>query len=618
MRERIVVNSKCLLTIAMTTALACSTQSGAPVSTDAAQRSRSGTVATVPAAPANVELNQLFEEYFQKYLALNPLLATYIGDHRYDDQLTNDISPEGVAAALALDKQYLDAVQKFDPAALSPQDRLSWEIFVYERRTAVAAAAYPSHWLPINQFSSMPTLMPVLGSGTGAQPFNTTKDYENFLARLADYVVWSDQAIANMREGISHGVVYPRVVVEQVRSQLADLQVEDPLSSQFYRPVVRFPDAVPEADRVRLETEYRAAIVDEVGPAYRRLYEFIRDEYSKQARASVGWAALPDGKQWYAYRVATATTTKLTPDEIHETGLREVARIRGEMEQVRQQTGFAGDLPAFFRFLQNDPRFYYTDGAALLEGYRELKKNIDARLPELFADFPKADYELREIESFRAEASAGAFYESAAADGSRPGIFYVNTFNLKAQPKFGMETLSLHEASPGHHFQISIQQELTSLPKFRRFGGDYTAYVEGWALYSESIGKELGLFTDPYQYYGRLSDEMLRAMRLVVDTGLHARGWTREQAIQYMLDNSSMADTDVTAEVDRYIANPGQALGYKIGDIRIREMRHRAESQLGARFDIKQFHSQMLRDGALPLDLLEAKIDRWIAATRPH
>jgi uncharacterized protein (DUF885 family) len=461
---------------------------------------------------------------------------------------------------------------------------------------------------------SVPNLMPVLASGASAQPFNSVRDYENFLGRISDYVVWSDQAIANMREGIRHGVVHPQAVVKQVQSQLESLLVEDPVNSLFYRPVVNFPEAVPPADRERLEAEYRSAIVDRIGPAYRRLYDFIRDEYSRQARRSVGWSELPDGKNWYAFLAAAYTTTQLTPEEIHTIGLSEVARIRGEMEKVRQRVGFEGDLPAFFRFVQEDPRFYFTDGGSLLDAYRELKKTIDARLPQLFADFPKADYEVREVESFRAEAAPGAFYDPASADGSRPGVFYINTFNLKAQPKFGMETLSLHEASPGHHFQISIQQELQDLPRFRRFGEGYVAFSEGWALYAESLGPELGMFTDPYQYYGRLSDEMLRAMRLVVDTGLHAKGWSREQAIRYMLDNSSMVASDVTAEVDRYIANPGQALGYKIGQIRIRELRTAAETQLGERFDVKQFHSQVLRNGAAPLSVLDANIRRWIAA----
>ncbi|MET0498299.1 MAG: DUF885 domain-containing protein [Steroidobacteraceae bacterium] len=564
--------------------------------------------------PTNAALERMFEEYFEHALLLNPVQATFIGDHRYDDRIANDIGPEERAAYLASEQQYLDAALEFDPAALTAPERISWEIFVYERRKSLAGAAFPDYWLPISQLFSAPNMMPVLGSGTSAQPFATTRDYENFLGRIADYVVWSDQAITNMREGMRHGVVHPRAVVEQMQSQLEGLLVEDPVNSLFYRPVVNFPEAVPPADRERLEAEYRSAIVDQIGPAYRRLYDFVSNDYLRQARKSVGWSELPDGRRWYAFLVEAYTTTQMTPEAIHSLGLSEVARIRAEMEQVKQKVGFTGDLPAFFRFVQDDPRFYFTDGDALLEGFRELKKNIDARLPQLFAEFPKADYEVREVESFRAEASAGGFYQGPSADGSRPGIFYINTFNLRAQPKFGMETLSLHEAAPGHHFQISIQQELQRLPRFRRFGVHYGAYTEGWALYAESLGLELGLFTDPYQYYGRLSDEMLRAMRLVVDTGLHANGWSRERAIQYMLDNSSMAESDVTAEVDRYIADPGQALGYKIGQIRIRQLRASAEAQLGARFDIKQFHSQVLRDGALPLSILEENINRWIAA----
>jgi uncharacterized protein (DUF885 family) len=306
----------------------------------------------------------------------------------------------------------------------------------------------------------------------------------------------------------------------------------------------------------------------------------------------------------------------MSPAEIHELGLSEVARIRGEMDRVRQQVRFEGDLEAFFTFLETDPRFYFTHGDDLLNGYRELKTRIDAALPKLFSVFPKADYEVREVEAFRAASAAGASYQQPSADGSRPGIFYVNTYNLKAQPNYGMETLSLHEAAPGHHFQISIQQELEGLPRFRRFGGDYTAFVEGWALYAESLGKELGLFTDPYQWFGRLNDEMLRAMRLVVDTGLHDKGWSREQAIKYMLDNSTLAESDVVSEVERYIAWPGQALGYKVGDLRIQGLRRKAQAELGDKFDVRDFHREVLSDGAVPLEVLEAKIDRWVAARR--
>lgn len=559
-------------------------------------------------------LNKLFEDYFERSLQLNPLLATFIGDHRYDDRLTNNLSPEHIALALSVDRKALEDAQKFTARQLPETDRLSLEIFMYDLRTSIEGAKFPGELVPINQFQSLPTLMPVLGSGTSAQPFASAADYDRFLRRMRDYVVWSDQAIANMRKGVAQNLTYPRVLMAKVLPQLQELIVAEPTASVFYQPLDKFPDALAAADRTRLQVAYRDAITKQINPAYQRLHDFIRDEYLKGARTQVAWSTVPNGREWYAYLARVSTTTDLAPDTIHELGLKEVARIRGEMEQVKEQVGFKGDLAAFFKFLQDDPRFYYDNAAALIQGYGELKKNIDARLPKLFADFPKADYEVRAVEPFRAQSSAGGFYQSPSADGSRPGIFYVNTYNLKAQPKFGMETLSLHEASPGHHFQVSIQQELDQLPRFRRFGNGYVAYQEGWALYAESIGKELGLFTDPYQYYGRLADEMLRAMRLVVDTGLHTRNWSREQAIKYMLDNSSMAPSDAEAEVERYIAIPGQALGYKIGQLRISELRSKAQAALGSRFDVREFHSVVLRDGSLPLGVLEAKIDRWIKA----
>jgi len=559
-------------------------------------------------------LHRLFDDYFERQLQLNPLLATFIGDHRYDDKLTNSISPEHIAISLGVDRKALEDAQQLAARQLSDADRLSVEIFMYDLRASLDGAKFPGELVPINQFQSLPTLLPVLGSGTSAQPFATAADYDRFLARMRAYIVWSDQAVVNMRQGLAQNLTYPRVLMEKVLPQLQALIVADPQASLFYAPLKKFPDAVTAADRTRLQAAYRDAITKEINPAYRRLHDFVRDEYLKGARTQVGWSNVPNGREWYAYLARLSTTTDLSPDAIHELGLKEVARIRGEMEQVKQQVGFKGDLAAFFKFLQDDPRFYYDDEAALVQGYRDLKKSIDARLPQLFAVFPKADYEVRAVEPFRAQSSAGGFYQSPSADGKRPGIFYVNTYNLKAQPKFGMETLSLHEAAPGHHFQVAIQQELEELPRFRRFGNGYVAYAEGWALYAESIGKELGLFADPYQYYGRLADEQLRAMRLVVDTGLHTRNWTREQSIQYMLENSSMAPSDAEAEVERYIAIPGQALGYKIGQLRIRELRNKAQAALGSRFDVREFHSVVLRDGALPLAVLEAKIDRWIGS----
>jgi uncharacterized protein (DUF885 family) len=572
--------------------------------------------ATAAAAEPGKRLNAMFDQYFEDYLQLNPLLATYIGDNRYNDRLPNFIGPEYRARAHEMNERYLAAVRTFDPAALSGETRISYEIFLRERERTKASERFPDYLLPVKQTGGLPTMMPALGSGTNAQPFVTVQDYENWLQRLDGFVVWMDQAIVNMREGVTQGVVQPRPVMEKVLPQLDGMIVAKAEASPFYQPIARFPDTVPVADRDRLTAAYKTAIEDQVVPAYRRMRDYVRDEYLPKTRKSVAWAALPDGKAWYQFQVQEHTTTDMTPEEIHGLGLSEVARILGEMDNVRRQVGFKGDLPAFFHHLESDPQFYFTKGADLIDAYRQLKLRIDAALPRLFAVFPKADYQIREVEAFRAQSAAGASYQRASEDGSRPGIFYVNTYNLKAQPRFGMETLSLHEASPGHHFQGSIQQELTSLPKFRRFVGGYTAYNEGWALYSESLGRELGMFTDPYQWFGRLNDEQLRAMRLVVDTGLHALGWSREQAIQYMLANSTLAETDVVSEVERYIAWPGQALGYKVGDLRIQGLRRKAQAELGDKFDVRDFHREVLCDGSVPMSVLDAKIARWVAARK--
>lgn len=556
-------------------------------------------------------LHDLVEAYFEEYLQLDPIAATFIGDPRYNDKLANDIAPEEVAKRLATEQRYLDAAMRFDVGTLAPSDRVTWDVFVEQRRMAIAGAQFPSHLLPVDQLLSLPLVIPILVSGTSAQPFANAQDYDNFLERLRAYVTWSDQAITNMRAGAERGIVQPRVVMEKLLAQLDELIVADPKASLFYAAVRQVPKEVAPRDAERIATDYEKAIRDDVLPAYRRMRDFIRDEYLPKTRASVAWTALPQGDAWYSHLVELETTSKLTPAAIHDLGLKEVARIRGEMEGVRQRVKFKGDLNAFIRYLQNDRRFYFQRPEDLLQAYRDLKRRIDARLPRLFSDFPKADYEVRAVEAFRAASAAGASYQQPSADGSRPGIFYINTFNLKAQPKWGMETLSLHEAAPGHHFQVAIQQELVDLPSFRRFGS-YTAFMEGWALYAESLGKELGLFKDPYQYFGRLNDEMLRAMRLVVDTGIHTQGWTRERAVDYMLEHSALARSDVESEVERYIASPGQALAYKIGQFKLSELRVRAQQALGKRFDIKEFHSQVLRDGALPLDVLEKKIDRWI------
>jgi uncharacterized protein (DUF885 family) len=569
---------------------------------------------TTPAVADDV-FRAVLDRYFEESLKRSPILATAIGDERYNDQLPNSLAEPFRREQAAFDRRFLEELRHFDRAQLQGQDRLSYDVLKNDLEDDLAGLRFPAWLAPINQFDSAPALFAQLGSGQSIKPFRNPKDYDDFLKRLDAAAVLLDQAIANMREGVAKGVTQPKVVMVKALAQLDSLVVDASEKSVFWGPIAEFPAGVPEAERGRLREAYRARIRDVVTPAYRRLRDFVRDTYLPACRTSVGLSALPDGAAWYAYLVLNQTTTDLTPAQIHEIGLKEVARIRGEMEGVRQQVGFKGDLKAFFKHLEQGDEFYFTNADALLQGYRELQKKINALVPKEFDVFPKADYEVRPVEAFRAESAAGGSYQSGTPDGARPGVFYVNTWNLKAQPKFGMETLSLHEASPGHHFQVSLAQEIQDLPAFRRYGG-YTAYVEGWALYAESIGKELGLFTDPYQWYGRLADEMLRAMRLVVDTGLHSKGWTREEAIQYMLDNSSMAESDVVAEVERYIVIPGQALGYKIGQLAITDLRREAETELGKGFDAKAFHRVVLTNGALPISVLRTRVREWVAETK--
>ncbi len=574
---------------------------------------------TGQASPASEgdRFKQWLDSSWEQTLKRSPILATSLGDSRYNDQMPDTTSAAWRAESKVHLESQLKALKAFKREALDAKDKLSLAIMQRNLEEGLAGTRFPDWMQPLNQFGSTPGFLAQLGSGRSIQPFKTTKDYEDWMKRLGRAVPIFDGMIANMRTGMAKGVTQPRPVMEKVIPQLAALIKDEPEQTLFWSPFKSFPDAVPAADRERLSAQMRVLLKDQVIPAYKRLHAFVRDEYLAKSRTSTAWSELPDGKAWYAYRVAGSTTTSLSPDEIHEMGLKEVARILGEMDAVRRQVKFEGDLKAFFAHLQDDPRYYYTKPEDLLAGYRELQKKINALTPKLFDIAPKADYEVREVEAFRAQSAAGASYQSPSADGSRPGVFYVNTFNLKAQPIFGMETLSLHEASPGHHFQVAIAQEDKELPKFRRFGTAYTAYVEGWALYAESLGKELGLFTDPYQWYGRLSDEQLRAMRLVVDTGLHHKGWSRQKAIDYMLANSSMAESDVVAEVERYIVMPAQALGYKIGQFEISKLRREAEGALGARFDIKAFHRLILTSGQVPMSVLGELVRDWIKAQKP-
>jgi len=572
-------------------------------------------VAASPVATESQKLQAVFDDYFEQLLRLNPVLATSIGDPRYNDRFVVSIAPDAVAADEKLERDFLKRIETIDKQALTGQDLLSYEVFKSAREREIEGYRFPRELLPLNQFYSTPNLFVQLGSGNGMQPFKTVQDYDAFLKRIDGLVAWTDQAIVNMRVGIQRGYTLPRILAERTLPQLQTQVVERPEDSLFWGPIKNMPESFSAADRERLTSDYRAAIQAKIVPSYRKLHDFMQTEYLPRTRTSAGLDALPDGKAWYAYNVREITTTNYTPEEIHEIGLEEVRRIHGEMAQVMQRVGFKGTLQEFFKYMNSDSQFFFDKREDLIAGYVRIKDAVNPQLPRLFEIMPKADYEVRAVEPFREKSAAGGQYQAASEDGTRPGIFYANAYDLRARPKWAMEALSLHEANPGHHFQISIQREQQDLPRFRRFGG-YTAYTEGWGLYAESLGPDLGMYTDPYQNFGRLEAELWRSIRLVVDTGLHSRGWTREQVLDYMQANSSSAEARRVSETERYMAIPGQALAYKIGQMKISDLRARAEKELGSRFDVRKFHTAVLAEGALPLDVLEAKIDRWVAAQK--
>jgi uncharacterized protein (DUF885 family) len=594
------------LSLSLTLAACGGGQPPAPAATPAAS------VATVTPAQRAEQLTQLYNDYWEASLQLNPLQSTFVGETRYNDQLPDFFSAEFRHRAEAFTKEWLAKAQAIGSDGLSGQDLISYEIFVREREQEIAGNRFPDWQMPLNQFTNLAGFFAQLGSGTSAQPFKTVKDYDNWLARAGQFPTLMDSLMASMREGMKSGVVQPKVLMEKVLPQLDALIKEKPEDTLFWQPIANLPADVSEADKTRLSEAYRALIADQLLPAYVKLRTFVADEYLPACRDTVSLAALPDGQAWYAFRAETSTTTKLSPAEIHDIGLAEVARIHGEMQQVMQQVGFKGELKDFFAFMTSDKQFQFASEDALLTAYRALETKANAATPALFSLTPKAPFEIRPVEPFRAESAAGGSYMPPSEDGSRPGVFYVNTFDLPSRKTWDAEALFLHEAIPGHHFQIALQQELGELPKFRRFGGE-TAFAEGWGLYAESLGKEMGFYTDPYQYFGRLQAELWRAIRLVVDTGLHSKNWTREQVIEYMKANSATTDVEAVAETERYIAIAGQALAYKIGELKIKELRARAEAALGERFDIRGFHAEVLKDGAVPLSVLEAKIDRWVS-----
>ncbi len=592
------------VSLSLATVLAACSPSSAPAGDTAAQ---------APQADKAAQLNQLYADYWEAVLKLNPLQATFQGDNRYNDQLPDMGSAEFRKQQHDLAVEWLGKVEKIGDAGLGGQDLLSYRIFVEEQKQSLEGEKFPGWMLPVNQMGSTVSYAVMLGSGQVAQPFKTVKDYDNWLARAGRVPVLLDTEIANMREGIKAGVVQPRVLMEKVVPQFDALIAAKAEDSQFWGPITAMPADFPAADKERLSAAYRELIEQQLMPAIKKQRDFIANEYLPATRDSVGLDALPDGKAWYAFSAKQMTTTEQTPEQIHAIGLKEVERIHGEMHAVMEQVGFKGSLQDFFKFMQHDKQFEFKSEQALLEHYRGLEKQIEANVPKLFSLTPKAGFEIRPIEAFRAESAAGGEYMQPSEDGSRPGIFYVNTFDLPTRKTWDAEDLFLHEAIPGHHFQIALQQELQGVPAFRRFGGQ-TAFIEGWGLYSESLGKDLGVYTDPYSYFGRLQGELWRAVRLVVDTGLHSKGWGRQQVLDYMFANSSVSEPDAVAEAERYIAWPGQALAYKTGELKIQELRKRAEQKLGDKFDIREFHAEVLKDGSVPLDVLDEKIESWIAS----
>jgi len=564
------------------------------------------------AAAARTELAAMLADEWESSLRMNPLQATFVGDHRFDDHVANSIGPAYLEAYQAHEREFLARAEAIDARLLEGQELLSLQMFLRDRRENIDGFRFPTHLVPINQFFSFPNFFAQLGAGASAHPFETVQDYDNWLSRIDDFEVWMDQAVVNMRRGLQTGITRPRVIMEQVIPQLEAQLVEDPTQSLFFQPVVNMPADFSAEDRARLTAAFRDAITTKIIPTYTRMRDFIRDEYIPGAIEAVGMSSMPGGREWYAYLVRSTTTTSLTPDRIHEIGLAEVARIQGEIRGVMAEVGFEGDLQAFFEFMRTDPQFYFSSEDELLTAYRGLRERAAAGADRLFSLQPQADYEIRPVEAFRARSSSAASYSRAAPDGSRPGVFYVNTYDLRARPRYAMEALFLHEAVPGHHFQIAIQQELGELPAFRRFGG-YTAFTEGWGLYAESLGTEMGFYTDPYMRYGGLQAELWRAIRLVLDTGMHAKGWTREQALDYAYATSDTAETRAVSEVERFIAIPSQALAYKIGQMKIQELRDRAEAALGPAFDVRDFHAIVIGAGAVPLDVLESRVDAWIA-----
>jgi uncharacterized protein (DUF885 family) len=569
-----------------------------------------------PAATARDRLFQLFKESDEASLKRNPVQALFRGDLRYADRLGDlygDAHFKGERRAAEHDLSELHAIPRGD---LSEADKLAYDTFEYSTKDTLRA--YSPELLPIiealpmNHFYGLHTQYPTLESGQGGAPFESVRDYENGLKRNHDFVRNVDTAIDQWRKGMAEGIVDSKLTVRNMIEQIDTQLKQKPEDSPYWGPIRHFPASIGGAERARLTTAYRAAITGEIYPALARLRDFLQNDYLPHAREGAGLLYMKGGDAYYRYLVQSNTTLPLTPEEVHQLGLDEVARITKEFEKLQSQVGFKGTLREFFDHMRTDKQFQPKSREQLRNDFYRIKKEVDAKIPQYFSLVPKTGLVIRPYPAFREKFEAGGSYEQGTPDGSRPGTFFFNAYDLPSRYTWEETTLFLHEGEPGHHFQISLAQENKALPNFMRFGGN-TAYVEGWALYAETLGYPMGLYKDPYQHFGTLNDEMLRAMRLVVDTGIHAKGWTREQAIEYFLTHSGESKTDATAEVERYIAIPGQALAYKLGALTIQKLRKEAETALGDRFDLREFHAQVLDTGALPLPVLEEKIHDWIA-----
>lgn len=570
---------------------------------------------TQEAPQESEELKALLDQYHEERLQLFPLEATFAGDNRYNDTLPNDITSEFRNKLRTFFSKYKNSLQQLKEDELPENDQMSYDILMWECNTNLEQLEFPTHLTPIDQFWSLHISMGQLASGAGAQPFKTVEDYENWLKRVNDFTIWCDTAIANMKKGIEQNWVLPKALTQKVIPQMTDLAKGPAESHIFYAPVKSIPEDLSEEEKSEITTAYTKMVSNQIIPTFKKMEDFLKNEYLPACRETAGAHALPNGEEYYNFRIKQFTTTTKSADEIFELGKSEVARLLSEMENVKKQVGFEGDIMAFFEHVRNKKELMpFTSAGQVIENFNEIHERMKPQLKELFDLVPKTPFEVRQTEAFR-EASASAEYNPGSLDGSRPGVFYVPVPDAKRYNLFSDESLFLHEAIPGHHYQISLQQENENLPEFRRTLW-YSAYGEGWALYSESLGKELGLYTDPYQYFGMLSAEMHRAIRLVVDAGMHAKGWTREQAIQYSLENEAESKESIVSEIERYMAMPGQALSYKVGQLKIIELRNKAEKELGDQFDIKVFHNKVLESGCVPLALLEQKIDRWIAKTK--